>query len=119
MSSDGHPVFFYGEDGEYAKYGWDIAAAMKLVVGREPDQTDVARWVALLPTVCINEAHWPSANLSQPLIIVPMPDSEGYMVIDGWHRVRRALAEGITSLPAHILSPEEEDSVRRYGPGRP
>ncbi len=109
MSSDGIQVFEYGE------FSWNVTAAMKLVADREPRRGEIIRWIAELPTATINEAHWPSVDLSQPLIVVPMPGRDEYRLIDGWHRVRRASAEGIAILPVHILSREEERVVRGYG----
>lgn len=55
-------------------------------------------------------------NLSKPIIFAPLssPSGEdfGWMVIDGWHRIYRALSEGWETLPAYLLNPAAEEAIR-------
>lgn len=113
MSADELQIHWYGE------FGWNITQAMKIVADRQPEPQDITRWLAELPRVTINESHWPTVDLAQPLIIVPMYGTDDVRLIDGWHRVRRAQAEGINTLPVHMLSRTEERMIRGYGGDRP
>lgn len=112
MSPDKIEIYWYGE------FGWNVTAARKLVADRQPTRCDIASWVAELSLATINEAHWPLVDLTQPLIVVPMPGTDEHRLIDGWHRVRRASVEGITALPVYILSRDEEYKIRGYGGGK-
>src|SRR2546421_4093819 len=96
----------------YDEFTWDIASAIRLVADREPELQDVTRWFAKLSGHGINEEHWPTVDLTKPLILAPLYGSGEIWLIDGWHRVRLAQDKGITMLPAHTLSREEESRVR-------
>jgi hypothetical protein len=48
-------------------------------------------------------------RLDFPLILVP--EGNGVLIIDGWHRVARAIQSGVLSLPAVWLSESETQSV--------
>ncbi|MBM7771748.1 hypothetical protein JOD54_001952 [Actinokineospora baliensis] len=65
-------------------------------------------------------------DLSVPLIVAPLEPLDGIdmgnLVIDGWHRVYKALAEGRTTLPAYFLTADTEREARfrvPYFPGEP
>lgn len=113
MAADRLQVHWYGE------FGWNITDAIKIVAGREPEYRDISRWIAELPWATINDEHWPTVDLSAPLILAPLYGTDDLRLIDGWHRVRLALDKGITTLPVHILSREEESNVRGYGGDKP
>jgi hypothetical protein len=55
-------------------------------------------------------------DLNKPIIVAPVssPSGEffGWMVIDGWHRVYRALSEGRETLPAYLLNTAAEEAIR-------
>jgi hypothetical protein len=110
MTSTPLQVYFY--DG----YSWSVTDAVKLVEGRDPQQADITSWAAQLATHEMNETHWRTVDVSKPLIIANMPHTGEQRPIDGWHRIRRAHSEGITSLPAYFLSDEEELIVKRHEP---
>lgn len=104
-------------------YSWDITAALDLVHGREPNATikvsDAAPW---LPSIVINKAHAATVDLSKPLIVVPIHDPDdpdeafaGYVTIDGWHRIYRAVNEAVETLNAHLLTSDEERQIRLSG----
>lgn len=71
--------------------------------------------------VHVDTVYAMTTDLSRPLTVVRLParDGEdmGAMVIDGWHRIYRALAEGRTTLPVRLLSPEVERAARLPMPG--
>lgn len=55
------------------------------------------------------------ADLEVPILLVRIVhegEDLGCLVVDGWHRVYRALVEGRTMLPAYLLSAEAEEVVR-------
>ncbi|HEV3170375.1 MAG TPA: hypothetical protein VGZ32_08555 [Actinocrinis sp.] len=110
MLPDPIQVFWYGDE-----FSWNVTAAEKLTVDCEPTPVDVTGWIAELSSATINDEHWPSVDLAKPLIIVPLPRTDELWPIDGWHRIRRAHAEGIIMLSAHVLSREQERIVRGYG----
>lgn len=65
------------------------------------------------------------ADLSAPVIVADLSlRDEGdpaYMLIDGTHRLRRAVVEKCESLQAYVLTFTETQQIRstmRYGPGR-
>lgn len=102
-------------NGYRKKFVFNIDTAMRLVAGREPEQQDITRWFAELPNHGINDDHWPGVDLSEPLILAPLYDTGELWLIDGWHRIHKAQAEGVTVLPVHVLSVAEERRVRDYG----
>jgi hypothetical protein len=52
-------------------------------------------------------------DLTVPLIAVTLPWLRTEVVlIDGWHRVAKALADGVDELPMHLLTPEAEARIR-------
>jgi hypothetical protein len=38
----------------------------------------------------------------------------GDLIIDGWHRIARAVHEGLKELPAHFLTTEDERRCRDF-----
>jgi hypothetical protein len=89
---------------------WDVQAA-KRMIARTPRMTaslsmthDLA---ALLAFIVTDAAHAATADLSVPLIYAHYPDTDTGMLIDGWHRVRRAFTEKRAALPCVMLTAEE------------
>lgn len=52
-----------------------------------------------------------TTDLTKPLLIIPFGEQE-ILIIDGWHRLARAVLEGIEELPMVLLTQEEADSVQ-------
>ncbi|WP_431898380.1 hypothetical protein [Nonomuraea sp. bgisy101] len=95
---------------------WDVSAAKKLAVGRVPDtRVEVAAWAAMARLIGINADHVPNVELDEPLIAVPVPNGEGPMIIDGWHRICKALRRGVPELDAVALTSDEELACRIHG----
>ncbi len=57
-----------------------------------------------------HKARVESANLRTPIIV--LHDGSRYVTLDGLHRIARALAHRIYTLPAKVLSQAELDSVK-------
>lgn len=51
----------------------------------------------------------PQVDLSFPLILITVDESESPYPIDGWHRLEEALKRGVEHLPAVLLSEQEAD----------
>ncbi|RBQ15333.1 hypothetical protein DP939_36445 [Spongiactinospora rosea] len=95
---------------------WNITAAKGFAAGRTPKGTLApAEWAALLSLITIDPDHAANVDLSEPVIAVPVPDAGGPLVIDGWHRIYKALTTGTDRLPAILLTPEEERICRIHG----
>ncbi|MFC4014803.1 hypothetical protein ACFOY2_46810 [Nonomuraea purpurea] len=94
---------------------WDITEAKKLTQGRAPDgQIVTERWAAMIQLVAIDAEHVVQVDLSEPLIMATVPNG-GMLIIDGWHRLCKAVAFGVAELPAVILTEEEELACRIFG----
>jgi hypothetical protein len=79
----------------------------------EAEITGLRGWLGLIH---IDTKHAATVDLSKPLLVVPLRDGAGEdagpLVIDGWHRVHRALSEGRSHLPALVVTPEIEQAAR-------
>jgi hypothetical protein len=114
----------------FVAWAFDIRAAQLLLRShpRETIQTEIISWARV---VCIDDhdsgrvpliggpdldrAYAMTTNLDEPLIIATLQakgkDPEP-LLIDGWHRVYRAHTEGLTHLPAFVLTLDESLAIR-------
>ncbi|MEV0386880.1 hypothetical protein [Nonomuraea sp. NPDC050643] len=93
---------------------WDITEAKKLTQGRAPDGRIQTRWWAgMIQLVAIDAEHAAQVDLSEPLIMATVPNG-GMLIIDGWHRLCRALSLGVEELFAVVLTEEEELACRIF-----
>lgn len=71
--------------------------------------------VPLISGPDLDRAYAMTTNLDQPLIIATL-QAQGHdpepLLIDGWHRVYRAHTEGLTHLPAYVLTIAETLAIR-------
>ncbi|GAA4102295.1 hypothetical protein [Nonomuraea soli] len=94
---------------------WDITTAKQFAQGRVPrGRLDPAAWKGMLGLIAINIEHAARVDLSEPLIAAPVPNG-GLLIIDGWHRLHKALNTGVTELFAVVLTAEEERACRIFG----
>lgn len=94
---------------------WDITEAKKLTQGRAPEGRIVTEWwAAMIQLVAIDAEHACRVDLSEPLIVATVPTG-GMLIIDGWHRLCKALTIGVAELFAVILTEEEELACRIFG----
>ena len=98
----------------FGRWEWDVDAALELVAdGRPTGRVPMAALAPLVGFMDVDFDHAAAADLSQPVLLAPFPDADGAnMVIDGWHRVARALLLGVPDLPAVRLTEAEGDAVR-------
>jgi hypothetical protein len=57
----------------------------------------------------LDEAYALFTDLSEPLLFAPFKGRD--LLLDGWHRLFKAVALGVEMLPAYQLTQEEADSV--------
>ncbi len=58
----------------------------------------------------LNEEYAKTVDLSRPILFLPFHDGTS-VLCDGWHRLARAVMEGIPCLPCYELTPEEAEQV--------
>ncbi|MFC4118535.1 hypothetical protein [Nonomuraea zeae] len=66
----------------------------------------------------IDPDHAATVDLTKPLLVVPLPCAlppGNRLVIDGWHRIHRALDLRMEKLPAILLDPADERRCRLRG----
>lgn len=96
---------------------WDVNAARRLIE-QNPRDVDTAN-IKECPVGLhvIHEENVDGADLSIPLIIIPIYDKGeniGVWIIDGWHRIAKAKRNKIDVLPCIMLTKEEADQIRIY-----
>lgn len=101
------------EDSQGIEWHWNASLGMRLVelVPREPKLfypndhgIDLAHLRQRYPD--INESHAAKADLSRPILFAPFHDGTS-VLLDGWHRLWRAVSESVESLPCYELTPQE------------
>ncbi|MEU8178632.1 hypothetical protein AB0C14_37685 [Microbispora hainanensis] len=99
----------------FLAWAWNVTVAKTYANGRTPEgRLSPRAWAGFLTAIWINEDHISEVDLSVPLIAVPIPNA-GPFIIDGWHRIARALREQVAELPVIILTEQEEYDCRIYG----
>lgn len=105
----------------FLTHTWDVTAAVALADGLEARSFVVASAAHLLPLIRVDREYAAGADLSVPLVVVPFrlaPGQVSPLVIDGWHRLWRAQAEGVSHLPCKVLTQAQEKQVRLEGGSR-
>ena len=96
------------------QYHWSIVAATAFAQARNEIVTiSLAELGITGPTLLqvypdLDPAYAITTDLSQPIIFVPIGDK--VRLIDGGHRVCKALFLGVDALPAYFLTPEESEA---------
>lgn len=99
---------------------FDVRAAKRLIdcARRSVLSVKVAQAATLLGVIRIDEELVGKADPNVPIILGTFSaEGEGdcYMPIDGWHRIKRAAADGLDSIPAVLLTADETRRVQRAG----
>ena len=95
----------------FLAWAWDIGEAHRLAAGYPVHQVDIGGLAGFASLIHVDTAYLDQVDLAVPILIAPVPQL-GNLVIDGWHRVHRALRDGITILPARMLSETDEKNCR-------
>lgn len=112
---------------QFAIYRWCITHTLELIEA-DPDAARLIEDVPVEPfrqflplesappgymkliEVLVNPDHAATTDLSKPIMVAPIVTHSGEdlggIAIDGWHRIYRALNEGIIELPGYILTAE-------------
>lgn len=107
------PVYSY-EDETGRQFHWNVNAALAFAQARNAVYTiSLSDMGVTIDTVRkqyhgLDEAHALTTDLSRPLLFVPI--GEKVWLIDGWHRVAKALLAGVDMLFAYFLTQEEADA---------
>jgi hypothetical protein len=90
-----------------------------VVATRHPvHEADIRPLTGVVGLIRVDPAHAATVDLTRPLLVVPLPYAPppgNRLVIDGWHRIHRALAEGLDRLPAVLLDEDDERACRLRG----
>jgi hypothetical protein len=95
----------------FLAWTWDISQAHRLAAGYPIQRVDIAGLAGFAALIHVDPAHLDEVDLAAPILIAPVPEL-GDLVIDGWHRVHRALRDRVTVLPARMLSEADEKQIR-------
>lgn len=95
-------------------YSFDIDKAKQLVASREPVQlnSEVTKQIRM-PMISVNKDYAMTRDITNPVIlgnIAYEKNKTGAVLIDGYHRVHKAISENKGVL-AHFLSFEETLSI--------
>lgn len=86
---------------------FDIDAAKEMCGGVPNDEVEVSdRWSI---KINVDRVAAMRSTSDKPVLIAQIPTKDGLkpLLIDGHHRMYKATQEGVDTLPAYILSPEE------------
>jgi hypothetical protein len=110
-----HDEIFSYEESTGFQYHWNVTMGRRLAEARN----DVRRFSLQEHGITIpfihsqytnlNEAYALTTDLSRPILLIPIGDK--FCLADGWHRLFRAVMEGVDILPAYFLTEEEAGTV--------
>jgi len=99
-----------------ASWTWDVAFARSLVSTRDPrsepvllEPHDLASWLEHHSQV--DEAHLvhiPADRLQEPVLLAPVPDGQGQVMVDGSHRATVRVRAGLP-VHANVLTEGESE----------
>lgn len=96
---------------------WDIDKAKDIIrrKQREPKMIRIGALGSLRSMIHVDKGYAATINLdiADPLIAVPVKTKDGvyYMIIDGWHRIERAVQLDVQEFPAYILTAKEARAI--------
>jgi hypothetical protein len=95
----------------FLAFAGDVTEGHRRAAGYPIHQVDVTVLAGFATLIRVNDAYLDQVDLTRPILIAPIPEL-GDLVIDGWHRVHRALRDGLTHLPARLLTEADEQHIR-------
>jgi hypothetical protein len=104
--TDEHETF------EFFGFAWNVAAARRILAAklRPSHPIEVPDLKGIMRMMDIKPDKITKANLTVPLIVVKA--GNWWLPIDGWHRIARAIKEGMGELPSVRLTNEEQKRIR-------
>jgi hypothetical protein len=115
VADSAHDKIFSYEDSQGLQHHWNITKGIKLAQARDDlhpiSLKELGITVPFIHSQYTNldEAYALTTDLTRPLLFVPLGDK--VCLVDGWHRLYRAVVEGVDILPAYFLTQEEADAV--------
>jgi len=104
-----------GEHFRFGIYSWDIDKAKEIIEKhpRKPIQTSVKNLMSTKMLVKINEEYAQSVDLKEPVILgwVYLEGQWYHILIDGNHRLHKAIQLKRKKLPAYLLTKEENYQI--------
>ena len=104
-------------------YGWNATEGRRLAEARNAEVLLVDLMAAgiteetlriLAPEIELDRAlSLPATALFSPLVFVPHRGK--HVCIDGWHRITKAVQQGVSTLPALVLTEDEAAAIRVGG----
>ena len=96
----------------FLAWAWDIGKARQRAAGYPVGQVDVSTLAGFATLIHVDPTHLDEVDLSRPILLAPVPELDTNLVIDGWHRVHRALRDQVSHLPARLLTEADEAHIR-------
>ena len=114
------PLKIEEEQFTYGTRNWDIQKA-KQIIQDSPRNVEIfdvegGKYFIKHGLIQVKKSISEKADLSAPLIAMQGKDGQ-WMVIDGWHRIKKALDSGVKELPMYKLT--ESESILVEGGKRP
>ena len=107
------------EDG--TRYEWDVSLGRRLAQERGADVLPFCPAEHAITPEHLRERYpdldeayanaLSAADLARPLLFVPFQGR--HLLVDGWHRLFRAVTAGVPELPAYLLTETEADAILR------
>ena len=97
---------------QFLGFAWDVTEGHRLAADYPVYQADITVLAGLASFITVTPAHLDEVDLTRPLLVAPVAVLDTNLVIDGWHRVHRALRDRITHLPARLLTQADEQHIR-------
>lgn len=71
-----------------------------------PTVVDVDSWSNFANLVAMETRAGVEPDLRVPVLLVELPGDDGNLMVDGYHRLKKAKADGLEILPAYLLPKE-------------
>lgn len=100
------------EDFRWGRYHFDITKAIEKFGNKKPEMIEPTPAMKP-PFTYVDKRHAATTDLSKPIIFatIEINGSLASILIDGNHRLEKALTENVKEIPAIILSKDETDSI--------
>jgi hypothetical protein len=95
----------------FLAWAWDVTEGHRRAADYPVHQVDITVLAGFATLIRVNDAYLDQVDLTRPILIAPIPEA-GNLVIDGWHRVHRALRDRLTHLPGRLLTEADEQHIR-------
>ncbi|MGW8177550.1 MAG: hypothetical protein ACWGQW_01975 [bacterium] len=97
-----------GEDREYFhlfRMTFDVTEALQRIEQEDlsPQPFHIKEIGNLLGLIRVDEEHLEKVDIDKPGILCYVQDLEGYLLIDGWHRLARRRKEGLTTMDCYLV----------------